>query len=302
MVSRGVVLASVGGRYRVFSDGAVVDASLRGRLKQGVKRVLVGDAVALASQPDGSVMIDAVEPRHSLLKRRSPGKGRGERAVVANVDQVVVVGAARQPDWDFHLVDRFAAVAEANDLPLVIVINKCDLTDTVEPFAEPYRRAGYAVLCTSVTARRGLEQWRECLERRVSVLTGSTGVGKSSLLNVLDPGLALRTAEVSTRSRAGRHTTVAAEMLPLGANGFVVDTPGLRDVSLWAFTPPEVQKAFPEIGGRAGQCRFDDCRHLEEPGCAVVAAVQAGDIASSRFASYRRLLREALEAAAQRWT
>lgn len=297
----GVVLSRVGGRYRVWIAGAVHEAVLRGRMKhRSGETVLVGDRVALADQPGAPATIERVLPRRTLLKRRSPGRSRGVRAVAANLDQVVVVGAARRPDWDPLLIDRFIAVAEANRLPVVVVVNKADLEPAAEDRAAPYRAAGYPVLVTSAAAALGLDALRARLAGRVSLLAGPTGVGKSSLLNALVPGLRLRTAEVSVRSHGGRHTTVAAEMHPFAADGFVVDTPGLRDIGLWGLSPPEVAAAFPELAGRREGCRFDNCRHREEPGCAVRAAVDTGAVSASRYASYRRLLDEA-EVAARPW-
>ena len=281
----------------MYSDGDYLEASLRGRLKQGSTRILVGDVVTVHRHPNSSITIEEVHPRRSLLKRRTPGKKHGERNVAANLDQVVVVGSARRPDWDPHLVDRFTAVARASDLPMVLVVNKCDLVERCSDFGEPYERAGYAVVYTSVPEERGVEELRGHLEGHVSLFTGATGVGKSSLLNVLQPGLKLRTGEVSAKSRAGRHTTVAAEMHPFGRDGFVVDTPGLRDIGLWGLEPQEVAAAFPEFAAFVGHCRFDNCRHLQEPGCAVAEAAERNEIASSRLESYRWLLDEAMRAA-----
>ncbi len=301
MERQGAVLSRVGGRYRVFSDGAVIDATLRGRLKHGARdRVLVGDRVELAVHLDGSATIERVLPRRTLLKRRSPGRATGERAVAANVDQLVVVGAAAQPRWDPGLIDRFTAVAAANDIPAFVVVNKCDLVDDCEGVVVPYRDAGYEPLATSVPRGQGLDELRDRLLGHTSLFTGPTGVGKSSLLNALQPGLQLKTGAVSRKSQAGRHTTVSAEMHPFGDRGFVVDTPGLRDVGLWGLSPAEVGRAFPEFGDHAPHCRFDNCRHVQEPGCAVVAAVGEGAVAESRLRSYRRLLEEA-ERAARPW-
>lgn len=298
----GIVLSCTGGRYRVYVDGRPQDAVLRGRVKhRSEESVLVGDRVALALRGDEAATIEEIRPRHSVLRRRSPGRGRGVRALAANVDQVVAVGAARMPDWDPALIDRFAAVAEANQLPVVIVVNKADLDPGAAAHGHPYRQAGYAVIVTSARARTGLEALRRQLAGVVSLFTGPTGVGKSTLLNALVPGLTLRTAAVSRRSHGGRHTTVAAEMHPLGAGGFVVDTPGLRDIGLWGLDPLEVGAAFPEFAAWRDGCRFDNCRHREEPACAVRAAVAGGDIAETRYASYRRLLDEA-ETAARSWT
>jgi ribosome biogenesis GTPase / thiamine phosphate phosphatase len=293
----GVVLSSVGGRYRVFSGDGVVEASLRGRVKRGQHaRVVVGDRVLLRRDPGGSTTIEGVGERRSLLRRRSPRRGEDVRAVAANVDQIVVVGASREPAWDSTLLDRFVAVAEANELPVMLVVNKCDLEPAAEALLEPYARVGYAVVGTSVRDGRGLDVLRRHLEGSVSVLTGPSGVGKSSLLNALQPGLRLRTADVSRKKGTGRHTTVAAEMYPFLPHGFVVDTPGLRDIGLWALMPQEVTRAFPEIARLGAVCRFDNCRHLGEPACEVEAAAGRGEIAASRLSSYRRLLGEALEA------
>lgn len=275
-----------------------MEATLRGRFKQEhEKRVLVGDRVQVCEHQAGNVTIEALLPRDSVLRRRTPGKMRGERVVAANVDQVIVVGATRQPDWDPHLIDRFVVVAEANRLHTTVVVNKCDLCDDPSPLAQPYVMAGYPVLLTSVRNRSNLGELERVLRNKVSLLTGPTGVGKSSLLNALQPGLRLRTKAVSQKSHGGRHTTVAAEMHAFGEQGYVVDTPGLRDIGLWGVEPLEVALAFPEFGACSRRCRFDNCRHLEEPGCAVVDAVEGGAIAASRLSSYRRLLEEAVRAA-----
>lgn len=292
MDARGIVLAKTGGRYRVFSDGGTVEASIRGRLKQARDQVLVGDWVTIHRHADGSVTIEGVQERGSILQRRTPGRSHGLRPVAANIDRVVVVGSARDPDWNPHLMDRFLAVAAANVLPVLLVINKCDLCSVSAELGAPYEQAGYDVRYTSVPKRSGLTEFREALQGRVSLLTGPTGVGKSSLLNALQPGLRLRTRAVSGRSHAGRHTTVSAEMYAFAYGGFVVDTPGLRDIGLWGLEPAEVAQAFDEFAPYAAQCRFDNCRHLLEPGCAVVAAVDAGEVAASRLDSYRRMLGE----------
>jgi ribosome biogenesis GTPase len=286
----------------VFTDGQVREATLRGRVKHRSEvQVLVGDRIALAVHPDGGATIERIHPRSAVLRRRSPGRAQGIRAIAANVDQVVVVGATRSPDWDPYLMDRFIAVAEANDLPVVVVINKVDLDpERIEALGAPYRQAGYAVLATSAGTPSGLAALRARLEGHVSLFTGPTGVGKSSLLNALVPGLGLRTAEVSRRSGTGRHTTVAAEMHPIGGDGFVVDTPGLRDVGLWGLDPLEVGAAFPEFSRFHGACRFDNCQHRGEPGCGVAAAVERGELSPTRYESYRRLLAEA-EVAARPW-
>lgn len=253
----------------------------------------MGDRVTVSRQADGSVTIEDVLPRRSALRRRMPGRQQGVRDVAANVTKVVVVGAARRPDWNPGLVDRFTAVAEANELPLVVVVNKCDLCGDAARFSRPYADAGYPTLLTSVPLGQGIDALRSQLAGNVTLFMGSTGVGKSSLLNAIEPGLQLRTRGVSRRSGAGRHTTVAAEMYPIGENGFVVDMPGLRDIGLWGLDAADVARAFPEFEPYAASCRFGDCRHCAEPGCAVVAATERGALAATRLDSYRRLLAEA---------
>jgi len=237
----------------LWHEGAFLEAVLRGRMKhRREETVLVGDHVTFAEGNEGPATIEAIQPRRSLLRRRSPGKTRGARAIAANLDQVVVVGAARMPDWEPHLIDRFIAVAAANQLPATIVINKTDLDPEAKVNGEPYRLAGYRVLCTSALTGVGVDALGALLAGKVSLFTGPTGVGKSSLLNALVPGLHLRTGEVSPRSHGGRHTTVAAEMLPLGDGGFVVDTPGLRDIGLWGVSAQEAAAAFPDVLHLAG--------------------------------------------------
>jgi ribosome biogenesis GTPase len=295
------VLSRGGGRYRVFAGERIVEATLRGRMKQvGETHVLVGDRVALELHGVEAATIERVHERDTVLRRRSPGRIRGARPVAANVDQVVVVGSTRMPDWNPALIDRFTAVAGANQLPAVVVVNKVDLDSSAEAQGDVYRRAGYTVLATSAKTGVGLADLRHQLVARVSLFTGPTGVGKSSLLNALVPGLTLRTQEVSQRGRAGRHTTVSAEMHAIGDGGFVVDTPGLRDIGLWGLEPAEVGEAFPEFAQHCTACRFDNCRHRGEPGCAVADAVERGLVARTRYESYLRLLEEA-EAAARPW-
>ena len=295
----GTVLERDGAVYRVATASGEVRAVLRGRAKREAPKVVVGDVVRLEPEPGGELYgIDAVAPRRSLLERRVP-EGRGARPVVANVDQVLVVTATRDPAPLAQLLDRLLVVAEANEIPAQLVINKVDL-DPGDALARRFERAGYPIHLTSARTGAGLNQLREVLTGRTSVVTGPSGAGKSSLLNALQRGLQLRTGEISRKVRRGTNTTVGAVMLPLDAGGFIVDTPGFSEVGLWGVNPRALAECFPEMRPLLDQCRFADCRHVSEPGCAIRAAAANGGIDADRLASYRALLAE-LEAEPRDW-
>jgi ribosome biogenesis GTPase / thiamine phosphate phosphatase len=314
----GVVLGGTGGVWQVrMDDGTTVDASLRGRLKKSnsgkradgslrrdtitaaaqVLKLAVGDDVHLErDDSDGAWAIADILPRRSQLARRAPGGGQGQRIVAANVDQVVVMFAAAKPEPHPRMLDRFLVIAEGNELPARIIINKIDLVGEAaahERF-DAYERAGYPVHYTAVKSGVGLEAARAMLAGRRSVLTGPSGVGKSSLLNALFPGANLRVGAISESVNKGQHTTVGALMLPLpgGDGGYVIDTPGLREVGLWALDAEQLDRCFPEIRSHRDQCRFADCSHIVEPDCAVREAVASGAISEARYDSYLKLLEE----------
>lgn len=287
----GRVLERDGAQYRVAGPEGELRAVLRGRLKRDTPRVVVGDLVRLEPEPGGQLFgIVGVEPRATLLERRTP-EGRGTRPVAANLDQVLVVSAAVDPAPVPQLIDRLLVLAEANSLAAAAIVNKVDLAPGVA-LAERLSHAGYEVFRTSAATGQGIPALRERLRGRVSVVTGPSGVGKSSLLNAVQPGLRLRTGEISAKVRRGTHTTVSAVMLPLAEGGYLLDTPGFSEVGLWGIDPRELASCFPEMRPFIGECRYGDCRHLSEPGCAVRAAVEAGTIAPDRYESYRVLLGE----------
>ncbi len=300
---RGVVLSGTGGVWRVRAqDGSEHDVTLRGRLKQESRyeKLAVGDDVDIADDARGGAWsITTIHPRRTRLARRSPGGARGERIVVANVDQVIIVFAIAKPEPHVRMIDRFLVIAEGNEIPARLVLNKADLVDDparIDALAADYERAGYPVHRTSVKQLRGLDEFRAVLVNRTTALSGPSGVGKSSLINALYPGLNLRVGEISESVNKGRHTTVGAVLVPLPGGGYVVDTPGLREVGMWGLTSSELGRCFPEFRPVLGECRFQDCRHLSEPGCAVRAGVERGVISAARHESYAKLLVE-LEAA-----
>ena len=302
---KGVVLSGTGGVWRVHLPGEhrIVEASLRGRLKksrdgEGVK-LAVGDEVRVepGSHQDWSII--EILPRRSKLARRAPSGAHGERILAANVDQVIVMFAAVKPEPHPRMLDRFLVIAEANALPARIVINKIELgpREETEAMFAPYAKAGYDVHYVSVKQRIGLGALHDAFARRVSVLTGPSGVGKSSLLNATFPGANLRVGDISESVNKGRHTTVGAVMieLPGDEGGFIVDTPGLREVGLWEIPADRLDHCFPEFRPHLDECRFGDCRHVREPDCGVREAVTRGEISTARYESYLMLLEDVRE-------
>ncbi|HET6680448.1 MAG TPA: ribosome small subunit-dependent GTPase A [Gemmatimonadaceae bacterium] len=302
---RGVVVSGTGGVWMVVEEGgARHEASLRGKLKQGAAlKLAVGDEVELErGERDDAWTIGAILPRRSQLVRRAPGNRPTERVVAANVDQVIVVFAAAQPEPHAAMLDRFLVIAEANELSARIVINKVDLVgeDEARAMFQLYADIGYPLHLTSARQRIGLGDLHEALLGVTSVLSGPSGVGKSSLMNTMYPTLDLRVGAISESVNKGRHTTVGAFLHPLPDGGAVVDTPGLREVGMWGIASSGLDACFVEFRALIPECRFGDCHHLAEPDCAVRAAVSAGDVSPARYENYRRLRGE-LEAAERRW-
>jgi len=298
----GVVLRGTGGVWVVrIADGSEHDAMLRGRLKQSAAlKLAVGDEVSVAPAEKGGGdlwTIEQIAPRRSVLARRAPGGRVGERVVAANVDQVVVVFAVRHPDPHRRMIDRCLTIAEGNGLRAELVINKIDLVDreSAEASLHDYAAAGYRIHFTSARTGVGLEALRESLAGRTSALAGPSGVGKSSLMNALYPGLDLRVGAISPSVDKGRHTTVGAWMHPLPDGGYVVDTPGLREVGLWGLPSEHLDACFPEIRPYLGSCQFRDCAHIAEPGCRVREAVESGHVSRERYDSYLKLRAEIAE-------
>jgi ribosome biogenesis GTPase len=317
---RGTVASGTGGVYRVLADdGNVVEAVMRGRLKKSdtgrradgsIRRdtvasestklkLAVGDHVTLERDAGESAWaIASILPRTSRLARRAPGGGKGERVIAANIDQVIVMFAAAKPEPHPRMIDRFLVIAEANNLHARVIINKVELAgDDIRTRFADYEKAGYPVHFISVKQRIGLDEMEGVLAGRVSVVSGPSGVGKSSLLNALFPGLGLRVSEISESVNKGRHTTVGAFLHPLPAGkGAVVDTPGLREIGLWELPVDSFDDCFPELRELRPNCRFADCAHTKEPACAVRKSVEAGETSRERYESYLKLREELKEA------
>jgi ribosome biogenesis GTPase len=297
----GRVLQAAGGTYLVRVGEEELPCSLRGRIKQNEGSIAVGDRVSVERLDDGSCRIEEVLPRSSVLSRRSFAKRR-EQVLAANVDQVAAVVSVARPDPDPFLLDRLLAVAEINDLSSFIICNKTDLSDSdaLPELLQPYADAGYEVLQVSASSGTGMDVLRARLEGRITVLAGSSGVGKSSLVNTLVPGLELRVGDVGERSGRGKHTTTAGLLIPLGGDTFLADTPGVQNFEPAALEPAELSSVFREFRPYLDSCRFADCRHRDEPGCAVREAVENQQVSARRHESYLALL-ETAERASRPW-
>jgi len=247
--------------------------------------VTTGDRVWFRPALNDEGLIERVEPRHGLLTRASRGR---EHVLVANVDQVVIVMSLVEPDLKPHLIDRYLVSAEQGGIAPFICLNKADLVDPVpyQPLIGFYSQLGIPTLLTSAATGQGIDRLRERLTGRETVFTGQSGVGKSSLLNAIQPGLGLRVREVSETNQKGRHTTSTAELLQLDFGGWVVDTPGIRQFELWDMMPEEVEGFFPEFRPYVPLCAYPDCTHTHEDRCAIKQAVQRRQLSARRYTSY----------------
>ena len=237
-------------------------------------------------------MIEEVEERVSKLHRMAPTpRGEYEQIIIANLDQAVLTFSCADPEPRLRMLDRFLIITEEQNVPALIVANKIDLVGMrqARKIFGHYTDLGYTVLYTSVNKGNGIKKLRKLLSGKLSVFAGPSGVGKSSLLNAVEPNLGLHVRTVSEATGKGRHTTVVRQMFPLENGGYVADTPGLKALALWDIEPEELDGYFPEIAERVADCQFSSCTHVDEPGCAVVKAVESGEIHPERYESYLRL-------------
>lgn len=268
---------------------------MRGRLKKGRRKgdiIAVGDWVKISHLEDGTGMIEEIEERRTMFSRLAPTpRGEYQQILIANPDQAVFVFACTQPEPRLRMLDRFLIVAEKAEIPSLIVFNKVDLIGWWEArkWFGHYKTIGYEVIFASATSGRGVSSLGKRLQGKISVLAGPSGAGKSSLLNAVQPELGLVVRDVSKATRKGRHTTVVRELHPLDQGGYVSDTPGLKALALWDIEAEEVDGYFPELRDLVADCKFSNCMHLHEPGCAVVDAVENGKVNIERYESYIRL-------------
>lgn len=279
-------------RHGDAGQGFIV-CQLRGRLKQGRAMgdiAAVGDKVRITILDDGSGVIEEVEPRQRAIVRLDPRpQGEYQQVLLANPDQALFIFACAHPNPKLKMLDRYLIIAEKQQIPIVIVANKIDLVEDPQRIYGMYETIGYRVLYTSAKLNTGLDELKDILRNKVSALAGPSGVGKSSLLNAIQPGLGLAVNEISTAMNKGKHTTVTRQMFPLIEGGYVIDTPGWKSLALWDTEPEEIDAYFPEMRELVQHCQFSDCTHTHEPGCAVLAAVNEGKIYRERYESYVRL-------------
>lgn len=283
------------GFYTVQTSQGPVVCQLRGRLKRLRAEgdvIAVGDRVQIRRLPDGHGVIEVIEPRQSALIRLDPRpQGMYRQILLANIDQILLVFACAEPAPRLRMLDRFLVIAEKQSIPPIIVANKVDLVGMkqAEALFGIYQQIGYPVLYTSVKTCLGIDALSEQLRGKISGLAGPSGVGKSTLLNAIQPELGLAVREVSEQTSKGRHTTVVRQMFPLKMGGYVADLPGLKALALWDTQPEELDGYFPELRELVANCQFSDCTHLHEPGCAVREAVQTGRVNPQRYESYLRM-------------
>ncbi len=291
----GLVIRAQSGFLAVETDAGEITCRLRGRLKQGGAEgdiVGVGDRVSIEDQGDGTGTILKVHERHSAFYRVRTGIKRDFRQIIlANPDQLVIVFACANPEPHLRMLDRFLVIAEKQKIQAVIVANKADLVqaEAAQEMFGIYTKLGYNVIYTSAKTGMGVPDLIDALSGKISALAGPSGVGKSSLLNVVQPELGLHVREVSEATSKGRHTTQVRELFPLDVGGYVADTPGIRSLALWDTEPEELDAYFVELRDLVANCQFSDCTHSHEPGCAVRKAVEQGTVSPERYTSYLRL-------------
>ncbi len=303
----GIVIKSTGSLFTVKAEnGEIFECKIKGNLRiKGIKTtspVAIGDRVTFEylrkeslERPISLGLIYAISERKNYIIRRSQNLSKQAHIIAANIDQAFLVATIWFPVTTTTFIDRYLASAEAYRIPVVLVFNKTDLYDSahlsvLNEYTTLYRKIGYPCIHTSVPQNRGLEELAGMMKGKISVLNGHSGVGKSTLINVLQPGLKLKTSEISDHHEKGKHTTSSSELYELDFGGYIIDTPGIKAFGMLEMEPWEISHYFREIFILSANCQYNNCSHTHEPGCAVKKAVEKGEIAESRFISYLGLL------------
>lgn len=296
----GVVLRATGSLYEVLLGERTVSCRIRGRLRlKGVRStnpVVVGDIVRCERDETGETVIADVEPRRNYIIRRASNLSKESHIIAANLDQALLVATLFSPETAPEFIDRFLVTCEAYKVPVTILLAKTDLARTapeaMAAFHDTYERAGYRVIDVSATEGEGVDTVRDLLRGRTTLLSGNSGVGKSTLVAAVERTAEVRTAEISRSHHKGRHTTTFSTMYPLSEGGYIIDTPGIKGFGLIDIDDAELAHYFPEMMRWLPECRYYNCSHTHEPDCAVIEAVERGDIALSRYESYLKILDE----------
>lgn len=296
----GVVLRATGSLYEVLLGERTVSCRIRGRLRlKGVRStnpVVVGDIVRCERDETGESVIADVEPRRNYIIRRASNLSKESHIIAANLDQALLVATLFSPETAPEFIDRFLVTCEAYKVPVTILLAKADLARTAPEamvaFHDTYERAGYRVIDVSATEGEGVDTVRDLLRGRTTLLSGNSGVGKSTLVAAVERTAEVRTAEISRSHHKGRHTTTFSTMYPLSEGGYIIDTPGIKGFGLIDIDDAELAHYFPEMMRWLPECRYYNCSHTHEPHCAVIEAVERGDIALSRYESYLKILDE----------
>ncbi len=292
----GVVVRATGSWYEVLSAGERYQCRIRGKLRlKGVRStnpVVVGDEVQCLTDEQGSHVIVDISPRRNYVIRRASNLSKESHIIAANIDQALLLVTLRQPETALEFVDRFLVTCEAYKIPVVILLAKIDLQDPDEVafFRSVYEPIGYRVVEVSAVTGEGVETVHDLLVGRTTLLSGNSGVGKSTLVQRIDPSLDIRTGDISESHHKGRHTTTFSTMYPLTEGGALIDTPGIKGFGLIDIEEEELWHYFPEMMHYGRECRFYNCTHTHEPGCAVVAALEEGAISELRYESYLKMM------------
>lgn len=298
----GIVVKSTGSWYEVMKpSGEIINCRLKGKFRlQGLKHtnpVTVGDKINYEMEPNSeNGVIFSIEPRKNYIIRKSSNLSKQTHIIASNIDQAILMVTIAFPNTSLGFIDRFLVTAEAYHIPTTIIFNKVDLCnngleyvlqETIDLY---HKKVGYAYLKTSVNDKIGLDEVKELLENKTTLVAGHSGVGKSSLLNAIEPNLNLRTGIISKTSFNGQHTTTFAQMHPLSFGGFIIDTPGIREFGVVDLNNAELSHYFKEMKPFIGKCKFNNCQHIHEPHCAVLEALEAGQIPSERYQSYLSIM------------
>lgn len=299
---QGLVIKNTGSWYTVKTvEGSVVECKIKGNFRlKGIRStnpVAVGDHVEIELNSQNTAFITAIGDRKNYIIRKSQNLSKQSHIIAANVDQAFLVVTVERPQTSTTFIDRFLATAEAYSVPVVLVFNKTDLLDDSlmryqRMMIDLYETVGYKCVAVSAETGEGMDGLMEMLRDRITLLSGHSGVGKSTMINRLLPGVNLRTAEISDAHNTGMHTTTFSEMLPLPGGGYIIDTPGIKGFGTFDMEPEELTSYFKEIFRFSKDCRFSNCTHTHEPGCAVLKAVEDHYIAASRYQSYLSMLED----------